>query len=338
MKDGDGFCTRRRFRSITSLVGATKTKMKTVLITGAAGNIGSQLRQQFAAKYKLRLSDKRLLRPRADEAFVQADIVDLSAALAISEGIDAIVHLGGYAGEGLWETILQANIIGCYNVFEAARRNGVKRLVFASSNHALGFYRCDQRVDHRVYPKPDTRYGVSKAFGEMLGSLYADKYGLQVFLIRIGYASSAPGDLHGLALWISPRDLAQLVAIGIDHPDIRFEIVYGVSRNTRSWYDNSNAERLGYLPQDNSEFMRQRCARERALALRSPTSTKAGPLCTLSLARAERTAHLRAPTIFGKIGDETSSAPIRWDAIVFVRLGLPITIFHQVVAKLGSLA
>ena len=227
--------------------------MKTVLITGAAGNIGSQLRQQFAAKYKLRLSDKRLLRPRADETFVQADIVDLSAALAISEGIDAIVHLGGYAGEGPWETILQANIIGCYNVFEAARRNGVKRLIFASSNHALGFYRCDQRVDHRVYPKPDTRYGVSKAFGEMLGSLYADKYGLQVFLIRIGYASSAPGDLHGLALWISPRDLAQLVAIGIDHPDIRFEIVYGASRNTRSWYDNSNAERLGYLPQDNSE-------------------------------------------------------------------------------------
>ena len=87
----------------------------------------------------------------------------------------------------------------------------------------------------------------------MLGSLYADKYGLQVFLIRIGYASPTPSDFHGLALWISPRDLAQLVAIGIDHPDVRFEIVYGVSRNTCSWYDNSNAERLGYLPQDNSE-------------------------------------------------------------------------------------
>ena len=128
----------------------------------------------------------------------------------------------------------------------------MKRLVFASSNHVLGFYKCDQKIDHRVYPKPDTRYGVSKAFGEMLGSLYANKYGLEVFLIRIGYASSAPGDLHGLALWISPRDLAQLVAIGIDHPDVRFEIVYGVSRNSRSWYDNSNAERLGYLPRDNS--------------------------------------------------------------------------------------
>jgi uronate dehydrogenase len=227
--------------------------MKTVLITGAAGNIGSQLRRQFAGKYKLRLSDKRLLTPAAGETFMQADIADMTAALAISKGIDAIVHLGGYASEGPWETILQANIIGCYNVFEAARRNGVKRLVFASSNHALGFYKCDQKIDHRVCPKPDTRYGVSKAFGEMLGSLYADKYGLQVFVIRIGHASPAPGDLHGLALWISPRDLAQLVAIGIDHPDVRFEIVYGVSRNTRSWYDNSNAEHLGYLPQDSSE-------------------------------------------------------------------------------------
>ncbi len=118
------------------------------------------------------------------------------------------MHLGGYAAEGPWETILKANIIGCYNMFEAARRNGVKRLVFASSNHALGFYKCDQKVDHRVYPKPDTRYGVSKVFGEMLGSLYADKYGLEVFLIRIGHASPTPGDLHGLAMWISPRDLA----------------------------------------------------------------------------------------------------------------------------------
>lgn len=165
--------------------------MKTVL-TGATGNIGSQLRREFAGRYKLRLSDKRLLRPTAGETFVQADIVDIADALAISEGIDAIMHLGGYAAEGPWETILKANIIGCYNVFEAARRNGVKRLVFASSNHALGFYKCDQKVDHRVYPKPDTRYGVSKAFGEMLGSLYADKYGLEVFLIRIGYASPNP--------------------------------------------------------------------------------------------------------------------------------------------------
>src|SRR5262245_59239737 len=238
--------------------------MKTVLITGGAGNKGGLLRQEFSGRYNLRLSDKQFLRPSTDEAFVQGDISRMADALSMSQGADAIVHLGGYASEGPWEIILQANIIGCYNVFEAARRNGVKRVVFASSNHTLGFYKCDQKLDHCVYPKPDTRYGVSKVFGEMLGSLYADKYGLEVFLIRIGCARLKPGDVSDLAIWISPRDLAQLVAIGIDHPDIRLEIVYGVSGNTRAWYDNSNADRLGYRPQDDSEaYAREVLAREK---------------------------------------------------------------------------
>jgi uronate dehydrogenase len=163
------------------------------------------------------------------------------------------MHLGGFAVEGPWSVILRANIVGCYNLFEAARRNGVKRILFATSNHATGFYRRDEKIDHRVYPKPDSRYGLSKVFGEQLGSLYADKYGLQVLCIRIGNVNPTPVDKRRLSLWISPRDLAQLVQIGVDHPDIRFEIVYGVSGNRRSWYDNSNAQRLGYRPQDDSE-------------------------------------------------------------------------------------
>jgi uronate dehydrogenase len=138
-------------------------------------------------------------------------------------------------------------------VFEAARRNGVKRILFPTSNHAVGYYRRDQTIDHRVYPKPDSRYGVSKVFGEALGSLYADKYGMQVFNMRLGNVGPVPLDKRRLSIWLSPRDLAQLVTIGIEHPDIRFEIVYGVSDNTRSWYDNSNAYRLGYQPQDDSE-------------------------------------------------------------------------------------
>jgi uronate dehydrogenase len=129
----------------------------------------------------------------------------------------------------------------------------VKRLLFPTSNHATGFYRRDQTIDHRVYPKPDSRYGVSKVFGEALGSLYADKYGMEVFCIRVGNLNTVPVDKRRLSLWVSPRDLAQLVQIGIEHPDIRFEIVYGVSGNKRSWYDNSNAQRLGYKPQDDSE-------------------------------------------------------------------------------------
>ena len=227
--------------------------MKTVLITGAAGDVGSHLRRELAGNYRLRLSDKRNLKQGKGETFMRADISKMVDALKITRGVDAIVHLGGYSVEGPWQGILQANIIGCYNVFEAARRNGVKRVVFPTSNHAVGFYRRDQTIDHRVYIKPDSRYGVSKVFGEALGSLYADKYGMEMFMIRIGNVNPTPIDKRRLSIWISPRDIAQLVSIGIDRPGIKFEIVYGVSGNTRSWYDNSNAFRLGYRPQDNAE-------------------------------------------------------------------------------------
>ena len=227
--------------------------MKTLLITGATGDVGTHMRRELAGKYRLVLSDKRPLKPAKGEKFIRADISRMADALKITKGVDAILHLGGYSVEGPWEGILQANIIGCYNVFEAARRNGVKRIVFPTSNHAVGFYRRDQTIDHRVYPKPDSRYGVSKVFGEALGSLYADKYGMEVFLMRIGNVNTRPIDKRRLSIWISPRDLAQLVSIGIDHPDIRFEIVYGVSGNKRSWYDNANATRLGYRPQDDAE-------------------------------------------------------------------------------------
>jgi uronate dehydrogenase len=228
--------------------------MTTVLITGASGDVGTHLRRELAGRYDLRLSDLRPLKPAKGEKFMQADISNMAHALRITKGVDAIVHLGGYSVEGPWESIHSANIVGCYNVFEAARRNGVKRILFATSNHAVGFYRRDHAIDHRVYVKPDGRYGVSKVFGEALGSLYSDKYGMQVFNIRIGNVNPAPIDKRRLSIWISPRDIAQLVSIGIEHPDIRFEIVYGVSGNRRSWYDNSNAFRLGYKPQDDSEI------------------------------------------------------------------------------------
>jgi uronate dehydrogenase len=228
--------------------------MKTILITGAAGDVGSHLRRELAGKYRLRLSD---MKPITDlgpnEEFVRADISAMDEVVRTVRGVDAIVHLGGFSVEGPWETILSANIVGLRNVYEAARLAGVKRILFATSNHAVGFYRRDETIDHRVYPRPDSRYGVSKAFGEAMGSLYADKYGMEIFNIRIGNVNPQPVDKRRLAIWISPRDLAQLVTIGIEHPDIRFEIVYGISGNKRSWYDNSNADRLGYRPLDDSE-------------------------------------------------------------------------------------
>jgi uronate dehydrogenase len=228
--------------------------MKTILITGAAGDIGTHLRRELAGIYKLRLSDIRPIKKLvAGETSAPGDIANMADMLRATKGVDAIVHLGGVSAEGPWAAILRGNIAGCYNVFEAARRNGVKRILFATSNHAVGFYRRDETIDHRVYPKPDSRYGLSKVFGEQLGSLYAEKYGMQVFCIRIGNVNPAPVDKRRLSIWLSPRDLAQLVRIGVDHPAIRFEIVYGVSANKRSWYDNSNAQRLGYRPQDDSE-------------------------------------------------------------------------------------
>ncbi len=145
------------------------------------------------------------------------------------------------------------NIIGFHNALEAARRNGVKRFLVATSNHAVGFYRCDQIIDHRTYPKPDSRHGVSKVFNEALASLYADRYGMQMFCMRIGNVNHAPIDRRRLAIWISARDMAQLVTIGLEQPNLRFEIVYGISDNTRAWFDNANAHRLGYRPQDRSE-------------------------------------------------------------------------------------
>ena len=227
--------------------------MKTVLITGATGDVGTHLARELAGKYKLRLSDQRPLKAPKGRTSSRPTSRRWPTRCASPRASTRSCTSAATRWKGPWEAILQANIIGCYNVFEAARRNGVKRILFPTSNHAIGFYRRDQTIDHRVYPKPDSRYGVSKVFGEALGSLYADKYGMEVFMMRIGNVNPMPIDKRRLSIWFSPRDLAQLVSIGIDHPGIKFEIVYGISGNKRAWYDNSNAERLGYRPQDDAE-------------------------------------------------------------------------------------
>ena len=204
--------------------------MKTILITGAAGRIGSFMRAELSGKYQLRLSDIQPVKKlQPGETFVRADIANMKHALRITKGVDAVVHFGGQSGEHTWEQILNANIIGFRNTLEAARVNGVKRFLVATSNHAVGFYPVTQTVDHRVYIKPDSRYGVSKVFNEALASLYADRYGMEMFCMRIGNVNSEPIDRRRLAIWISPRDMAQLVTIGIERPKLKFEIVYGMA-------------------------------------------------------------------------------------------------------------
>lgn len=224
--------------------------MQRVLLTGASGGVGRRLRRLLQGVYPtLRLSDR--VKPddlRPDEEFVQADLTDMAALARAVEGIDGIVHLGGYSIEGSWEQILQANIVGCHNLFETARQCGVQRVVFASSNHAVGFYPRTATIPPEVIPLPDTRYGVSKVFGEALGALYAYKHGLRVLSIRIGNVDDKPIDRRRLSIWLKPEDLAQLIRIGLEHPDIRYEVVYGASDNARGWWDNANAYRLGYKP------------------------------------------------------------------------------------------
>jgi uronate dehydrogenase len=232
--------------------------MKRILITGAAGKIGNALRQYLRGNYSLiRLADIASLgSTTAGEELATTDIRDMAALEKAMVGIDCVVHLAGVPEEAAWDQVLPLNIEGCYNVFEAARRCGVKRVIFASSNHAVGFQRRERFIDNTVDPRPDSRYGVSKVFGEALGRLYADKYGLSVACLRIGTfrTPDRPVDARQLLTWISHRDMVQLVRRCIDHPNYHFVTVYGVSNNLRSRWDNTNVKFLGYRPEDDSEI------------------------------------------------------------------------------------
>jgi len=230
--------------------------MKRVLITGAAGGVATFIRPLLRQHYPMvRLSDLKAPSDFTDgEEFVAADLTSLSAVERICDGVDGIVHLGGHSVEGPWETILNANIIGCYHLFEAARRKGVQRVVFASSNHAAGFYPRTTTIGPDVTLRPDSRYGVSKAFGEALGAMYAYKHGIGVTSLRIGNVGDEPIDERRLAIWLKPADLVQLIRIAFERPDLVYEVFYGVSDNARSWYDNTRARELGYAPEGQGEF------------------------------------------------------------------------------------
>ncbi len=255
-----------------------------ILLTGAAGGIGTVLRKRLKGLYReLRLSD--IAEPKGlggDEKFVRADLADMAAVEKAVKGVDGIIHLGGVSIEKPWEMIHQANIVGCYNLFEAARKHGVKRVVFASSNHAMGFYRRNRRVGTEALVRPDSRYGVSKAFGEALAALYADKYGLRVLCIRIGNLADKPADMRRMSIWISPDDLVQLIRIGLEHPSLAYEVVYGASDNARSWWDNAAAFRLGYRPTGRSEDHLAHAREGQAKLPRDPIGEifQGGPFCS----------------------------------------------------------
>jgi dTDP-4-dehydrorhamnose reductase len=230
---------------------------KRVLITGAGGTIGGSLAQLLREKYDLRLI-YRTNRPAEPpvEDWRTLDLEDLPALTGAMQGVDAVVHMAADpAVDASWESVLHNNIVGTYNVFEAARLAGVAKIVFASTNHVMGMYDRDGMwpifADQPI--RPDSLYGVSKAFGEALGRFWYDQHGVSVICLRIGWMLPEPHDEIARWMWLSPRDCAQIVSRAIDS-DIGFDIVYAISQNaTRRWDITKTIEHFGYRPEDDAE-------------------------------------------------------------------------------------
>ena len=225
--------------------------MTTVLITGAAGAIGRVLTAGLPPYgHQLRLLDRE---PIEEQDSMVGDITDPVALDTAMSGVLAVVHLAAIPTEADFADILHENIDGTYQVFAAARRAGVPRLVFASSNHAVGFTPRRPLVAADAPPRPDTYYGVSKVFGEALGRLYVDRYGMQVACLRIGSFLEQPTAVRELSTWLSHPDAVQLVHACLTAPNLTYELVWGVSANTRGWWDLEPGRRLGYRPEDDAE-------------------------------------------------------------------------------------
>ncbi|MTE17873.1 NAD-dependent epimerase/dehydratase family protein [Streptomyces sp. TRM43335] len=239
---------------------------RTVLLTGAAGGLGTLMRELLPSHgYALRLLDVvpveplpgRSGHPAPDEETITADLADREALREAVRGVDAVLHLAGISLESSFDKILRANIEGTYNLYEAVREEGVRRVVFASSNHAVGYTprpgEGDPLIPVDTPRRPDTFYGLSKCFGEDLAQLYWDRHGIETVSVRIGSCFPEPKTVRMLSVWMSPADGARLFHAALTAPDVGHTVVYGSSANTRLWWDLSSARALGYEPQDDSE-------------------------------------------------------------------------------------
>src|SRR5215472_11411168 len=229
-----------------------------VLVTGSSGLIGGVVVRTLGDKYTFSGLDRVQPADAPDIPITVADVSNFDAMRPAFDGMDAVVHLAADAGmQAPWESVLPNNIVATYNVFEASRQAGVQRLVFASSNHAVGMFEFDEPY---VRIRPDGYYGISKAYGEAMGAYYAENFAMSVICLRIGTVNrhnSPQRDVRHMATWLSHRDLAQLVDRCLSVPGLRFEIFYGVSGNTWRFWDIEHARHvLGYQPQDNAETYR----------------------------------------------------------------------------------
>lgn len=229
-----------------------------ILITGAAGGVGAQLRPLLRPMARtLRLAD---IAPVSDagpgEEVVTCDLADAAAVFAMVQDCDAIVHLGGISTEQSWAKIRPANIDGVYHLYEAARLHGCPRIIFASSNHVVGYYGQDEFLDNSAPPRPDSLYGVSKCFGEALASMYHDKFGIETAIVRIGSCFPDVKDRRMLSTWFSASDFARLIERCITVPRLGCPVIYGMSANDTVWWDNARVSYLGWKPLDSSEPFR----------------------------------------------------------------------------------
>jgi len=227
--------------------------MSTIFLTGAAGNLGRVLSAGLADEHKLRLMDIVTARQIPDGAvFRLADLADKDTVLALCEGVDAIVHFGAISTEASFEEILEANLRGTYHIFEGARRNGA-RVVFASSNHAIGFHQRDEALTEDCQLRPDSYYGLSKAYGELLGRTYWDKYGVENACLRIGSCFAEPADRRQLHTWLSFADLTALVRCCLAVDTLGHAVYWGVSENTGRWWSDLAREQIGFSSEESAD-------------------------------------------------------------------------------------
>ena len=229
-----------------------------ILMTGAAGGLGKAMRGPLKANCQvLRLSDLVDCGPaQAGEEVSQVDLADEAAMLKLLDGVNAVVHFGGVSTEASWASVLAPNIIGLYNLYEGARKQGVQRIVFASSNHATGFYKQSETIGVDAAPRPDGFYGLSKAFGEDISRFYFDRHGIETACLRIGSSFPEPVDRRMLASWLSYDNLYRLLTACLTTPVLGHSIIYGMSDNSVTWWSNDKARHIGYKPQDSSDRFR----------------------------------------------------------------------------------
>jgi uronate dehydrogenase len=234
------------------------SQLPLILLTGAAGGLGVQLRHSLKPFCRtLRLSDiSDLGVSAANEEVMPCDLADKAAVNALLQGVDAVVHMGGLSTEHPFEQILEANIKGVFHLYEAARRNGVNRIIFASSNHVIGFHKQGEVIDANCAKRPDSYYGLSKSFGEDLSRYYFDRYGIETACLRIGSSFPEAKDRRMLSTWLSYGDLTELIRCCLFVSELGHTIVYGASDNRDKWWDNSQAVHLGFKPRDSSEQFR----------------------------------------------------------------------------------